>query len=58
MIRRKYNGSLRDYSDVYPTKNCGTVADVYSVVKMLEYNNFMTGTDIKLDGGMTELFKI
>jgi hypothetical protein len=58
MIRKKYNGQLRDYSNVYPTKNCGTVEDVYSVVKMLENNHFMTGMDIKLDGGMTELFKI
>ena len=58
MIRKKYNGELRDYSDVYHTKNCGTVDDIYSIVRMLESNNFMTGTDIKVDGGMTDLFKI
>lgn len=58
MIRKKYNGELRDYSNVYYTKNCGTVLDVYSVVKMLENNNFMTGNDIKLDGGITDLFKM
>lgn len=58
MIRKKYNGRLRDYSDVYYTKNCGEVSDVYSVVKMLEQNNFVTGNDIKLDGGLTDLFEI
>ncbi len=58
MLRKKYNGVLRDYSDVYYTKNCGTVADVYSVVKMLEENNFMTGNDIKLDGGIIDLLEI
>lgn len=58
MIRKKYNGELKDYSNVYYTKNCGTVMDVYSVVKMLENNSFMTGSDIKLDGGITDLFQI
>lgn len=58
MIRKKYNGSLRDYSNVYYTNDCGHVADVYSAVKMLENNEFMTGSDIKLDGGLTNLFEI
>lgn len=58
MIREKYNGVLKDYSNVYYTKNCGTVEDVFAVVKMLENNNFMTGQDIKIDGGMTDLFEI
>jgi len=58
MIRKKYNGQLRDYSQVYHTKNCGDVDDVYTVVKMLEQNNFMTGNDIILDGGLTSLFYI
>lgn len=58
MIRKKYNGTLKDYSHVYYTNNCGNVNDVYSVIKMLEQNTFMTGNDIVLDGGMTNLFEI
>lgn len=58
LIRKKYDGKLKDYSDVYYTKNCGTMEDVYGVVKMLEDNNFMTGSDIKIDGGLTDLFRI
>lgn len=58
MIRKKYNGSLKDYSNVYYTNDCGTTNDVYTVVKMLEENNFITGSDIKLDGGLTSLFTI
>lgn len=58
MIREKYKGKLRDYSNVYYTNNCGQTSDVYQIVKMLENNNFMTGNDIKLDGGLTELFTI
>lgn len=58
MIRKKYNGEIRDYSDVYYTNDCGHVSDIYSVVKMLENNEFMTGNDIKLDGGITQLFTI
>ncbi|MEO2218028.1 SDR family oxidoreductase [Chromobacterium vaccinii] len=58
MIRRKYGGQLRDYSGVYPTGNCGSTDDVLSVVRMLEQNNFMTGMDIPLDGGLTSLFSI
>ncbi len=58
MIRKKFNGQLKDYSNVYYTKNCGSVADVFSVVKMLEANNFMTGNNITLDGGLTQLREI
>jgi NAD(P)-dependent dehydrogenase (short-subunit alcohol dehydrogenase family) len=58
MIRKKYNGGLKDYSDIYYTRNCGTVSDIYYIVKMLEENNFMTGNDIKIDGGLTDLFRI
>ncbi len=58
MIRKKYNGGLKDYSNTYYTGHCGTVEDVYSVVLMLEQNNFMTGNDIILDGGMLNLHQI
>ena len=58
MIRNKYSGVLRDYSSVYHTKNCGTVNDVFSVIKMLESNEFMTGADIKIDGGKSDLLTI
>ncbi len=55
MIRKKYNGKKRDYSDVYHTGDCGSVSDVFSVVKMLLENDFLTGSDIKLDGGLSGL---
>lgn len=58
MLRQKYNGKLRDYTKTYYTDGCGTVHDVYTIVCMLEQNNFMTGNDIILDGGMTSLFSI
>ena len=58
MIRKKYDGELKDYSNVYHTKQCGNVSDIYHVIKMLEENNFMTGSDIKIDGGLTDLFRI
>lgn len=58
MIRKKHNGIKRDYSDVYYTGDCGTTGDVYSVVLMLINNSFITGSDIVLDGGLTELCKI
>lgn len=58
MIRKKYNGNLKDYSNVYYTNDCGTTNDVYTVVRMLEENNFITGSDVKLDGGLTSLFTI
>lgn len=57
MIGQKYNGELRDYRSVYYTNDCGHVSDVYSVVKMLENNEFMTGNDIKLDGGITQILQ-
>lgn len=58
MIRKKLGGNLKDYSQIYYTHNCGSVHDVYSVVSMLEENNFITGSDIILDGGLTTLFQI
>ncbi|CAH0535903.1 SDR family NAD(P)-dependent oxidoreductase [Vibrio marisflavi] len=58
MIRRKYQGELPDYSNSYQTGNCGTVEDVFSVVQMLINNNFMTGQDIKLDGGYSSEFSL
>jgi hypothetical protein len=58
MIRRKYNGKLKDYNDIYYTHDCGNVHDIFSIVKMFEENNFMTGNDIVVDGGLTNLFTI
>jgi len=58
LIRKKYNGTLKDYSKIYYTHNCGTTNDVVSVVKMLISNQFLTGSDVKLDGGITDLLKI
>ena len=58
MIRKKYNDQLRDYSEVYYTKDCGKASDIFSVVKMLEENNFMTGNNISLNGGLTDLLEI
>ncbi len=58
MILKKYDGKLKNYDGIYYTEGCGQVEDIYHVVKMLEANNFMTGNDIKVDGGLTELFEI
>ncbi|MCF6768429.1 SDR family oxidoreductase [Thiotrichales bacterium 19S11-10] len=57
-IRKKYNGVRRDYSSVYYTNDCGSVNDVYSAVLMFTTNNFLTGHDLRLDGGITDLCKI
>lgn len=58
MLRKKYNGTLPKYDNVYYTNDCGHMSDVYHAVTMLENNEFMTGTDIKIDGGLTDLFKL
>lgn len=58
MIRRKYQGELPDYSKSYLTGDCGFAEDVFSVIEMLLSNNFMTGQDIKLDGGFSSQFKL
>ncbi|WP_108651703.1 SDR family NAD(P)-dependent oxidoreductase [Dongshaea marina] len=58
MIRRKYGGKLRDYSDVYYTGDCGQVEDVMSAVELYLSNNFLTGHDLVLDGGLSELCQI
>ncbi|MCF6777286.1 SDR family oxidoreductase [Thiotrichales bacterium 19X7-9] len=54
-IRKKNDGAKRDYSRVYYTKDCGSVNDIFSAVKMFIDNNFLTGYDLKLDGGLTDL---
>lgn len=58
MLREKYSGTLPNYSEVYYTKTCGTPSDVFHVVRMFEMNEFITGSDVKIDGGMTELFNL
>lgn len=58
MVRNRYSGMLPDFTDIYPVKTCGTSADIFCIVKMLEENEFMTGVDIKVDGGLTELFEV
>ncbi|MCL9781589.1 SDR family oxidoreductase [Vibrio sp. S4M6] len=58
MIRNKYQGELPDYSNSYLTGDCGHVEDVFSVIQMLMENHFMTGQDIKLDGGFSAQFHI
>lgn len=54
-IYKKYNGKLRDYSNVFYTKNCGTVDDIYSGIQLFITNEFLTGYDLKMDGGITDL---
>lgn len=58
MIRKKYNGKLKDYSNIYPVGKCGHPKDVYLAVNMLIENEFITGHDIRLDGGLTDLCTI
>ncbi len=48
----------KNYADIYPIGHEGSVDDVFSVVQMLIENNFMTGNDIVLDGGLTSVFDI
>ena len=35
MIRKKYSGKLKDYSDIYPVGKCGHPKDVYLAVMIL-----------------------
>lgn len=58
MIRKKYNGKKRDYSNVYYTGDCGLPKDVYTAITMFIENNFLTGHDLRLDGGLTDLCQI
>jgi len=58
MIRNKYKGIKRDYSSVYYTRDCGKPSYICSAVKMFIENNFLTGYDLIIDGGLTELCKI
>ena len=58
MIRAKHKGELPDYSQTYLTGDCGQDSDVFSVIEMLLKNEFMTGQDIKLDGGYSVEFML
>ena len=58
MIRKKYDGNLPDYSQAYLTGGCGTVHDVWTAVKFIVENNFMTGSDLIIDGGYSASFSL
>ncbi|WP_235424054.1 SDR family NAD(P)-dependent oxidoreductase [Citrobacter koseri] len=58
MIRSKYDNNLPDYSNTYPSGSCGTPQDVYSAVEMFLNNNFLTGYDLVMDGGYSEIFSL
>lgn len=58
MIRSKYNNNLPDYSNTYPSGSCGTPRDVYSAVNMFLNNDFLTGYDLVMDGGYSEIFSL
>ena len=58
MIRAKHKGKLPDYSNSYLTGDCGQDKDVFAVIEMLLKNDFMTGQDIKVDGGYSSLFEL
>ncbi len=58
MIRTKYSGTLPDYREAYLTGDCGTVNDVWAAVKFLIENNFMTGSDLVMDGGYSSSFSL
>ena len=56
-IRRKNKG-IRDYSDIFYTKDVGKTADIFSAVQFFITQNFMTGHDLTIDGGLTDLLVI
>lgn len=58
MIRAKYDGRLPDYSEAYLTGSCGTVNDVWTAVRFFIENNFMTGSDLIMDGGYSSQFSL
>ena len=59
LVRGKNKGApAKDYRRIYPVGHIGHTSDVVSVVEMLIKNNFMTGNDIKVDGGLTEVFEL
>lgn len=58
MIRAKYDGRLPDYSEAYLTGDCGTVNDVWTAVRFFIENNFMTGSDLIMDGGYSSSFSL
>ncbi len=58
MLRDKYQGVLPDYSEVFYTSSCGVPQDVFSVVKMFMENDFITGYDLVIDGGLSNLCQI
>lgn len=58
MIRIKYNNELPDYSHIYPSGTCGTPMDVFSAVEMFLSNDFLTGYDLVMDGGYSEIFSL
>ncbi|WP_180558390.1 SDR family NAD(P)-dependent oxidoreductase [Arsenophonus endosymbiont of Apis mellifera] len=56
MLRKKYKGKLPDFTNMYLTETCGSVSDVYSVINMFIFNDFITGQDIIIDGGYSTSF--
>ncbi len=58
MIRKKYGGNKRDYSDVYYTGDCGTTHDIYAAIQMFIDSQFFTGYDLRMDGGISDLCKM
>ncbi|RJY13170.1 SDR family oxidoreductase [Parashewanella spongiae] len=58
MLRNKHNEKLPDYRQSYLTGDCGQEKDVFSVIEMLLKNDFMTGQNVKLDGGYSSVFKL
>ncbi len=58
LVRKLNQENPKNYAQIYPIGHCGNVSDVQGIVNMLIHNNFMTGSDIKLDGGLTDTFSI
>jgi NAD(P)-dependent dehydrogenase (short-subunit alcohol dehydrogenase family) len=58
MIRRKHSGILPDYSEAYLTGDCGKVHDIWAAVNFFIENNFMTGSDLIMDGGYSSSFSL
>lgn len=58
LLQEKYNGKKPNYRDIYYTRDCGSTEDVFTAVRMFIENNFLTGYDLIMDGGLSELFDV
>jgi NAD(P)-dependent dehydrogenase (short-subunit alcohol dehydrogenase family) len=58
LVKKINLNNKKKYEEIYPIGHMGQIDDIVSVVNMLINNNFMTGNDIILDGGLTNIFNM